>query len=788
MQRQSRFEGLILDIRCPTPNSVCRCSAGGGGVAERWFQVLQSDKTRWCRESQLQLQATAVRPRGNEAHDCGVCFPGDDCGACVVCLDKRKFGGPGTMRRGCLVWREWSSAEAAAAAKAAAAAQVIVAAGGPVEMTAAAETTAATVAVPAAVPAAAAAAAAAAVAVAAADMVGAAGKAAAGKVVCPPTVPHRRCCGSAGPRGSFCQLRLGHLGGCTFGLDHDSEPTDPVPPLPRGRDRRPAQAYCAEPAPAPRVLAAAARAAAPPRKKPLATVPGADGPVGAQAGVKAEVAATAGEAAAAAQLDCGRCAACLDKRKFGGRGTKRKGCLCLAGGSEEPKAAKRRRQPSASPPAEAERATAPRLQSEWLDEERTLCVRSCSWSLVESYLRGVRDRAMDDVDEHEEFNIDYIIRQLHGMRDGPGHREAHTLLQLHRHCPERRCPELAALPHRARVPVPIAGRACAVAGKQQAAPAPAREAAACEQELGSGLGSDRPCSPTMGEGTVVFNWEDMLSRGAVRTNKPAEPMASAEAARPAGPTSSSSSSSEPDESSEPADSASSISSPGGTVGAPLAPEVLGVTVATLRQSRRCATVEFRAVYLSPQLRRRQLARAMVHFALREAREQCLRHRCGHCGRPLWAAAQLDTMQARRERGRARREERGSEGKRGEERGSERERERGHRTHTRTNAHTHTHTHTHTHAHTRMTPLLPPIYQAWVVLPHCMQTSAGFWARVGFELGAEVDRKEAKMAVLRSVGSLKGDVDTWSHSLTGPDGSPAAQLEGEGTLCKCVHER
>ena len=155
VQRQSRFEGLILDIRCPTPNSVCRCSAGGGGVAERWFQVLESDKTRWCRESQLQLQATAVRPRGNMAHDCGVCFPGDDCGACVVCLDKRKFGGPGTMRRGCLVWREWSSVEAAAAAKAAAAAQVIVAAGGPVEMTAAAETTAATVAVPAAVPAAA---------------------------------------------------------------------------------------------------------------------------------------------------------------------------------------------------------------------------------------------------------------------------------------------------------------------------------------------------------------------------------------------------------------------------------------------------------------------------------------------------------------------------------------------------------------------------------------------------------------------------------------------------------
>lgn len=446
--------------------------------------------------------------------------------------------------------------------------------------------------------------------------------------------------------------------------------------------------------------------------------------------MKAEVAAAEGEAAAAAQLDCGRCAACLDKRKFGGRGTKRKGCLYLASGSEEPKVAKRRRQHSAPTPAEAERATAPPLQSEWLDVERTLCVRSCSWGLVESYLRGVRDRATDDVDEHEEFNIDYIIRQLHGMRDGPGHREAHTLLQLHRHCPEPHCPELAALPHRARVPVPIAGRqptagrACAIAGKQQAAAA-AREAAACEREFGFGSGLDRPCSPTMGEGTVVFNWEDMLSRGAVRTDKPAGPAATAHAARHAGSAGSStagpsSSSSEPDESSEPADSASSMSSPGGTVGAPPAPEVLGVTVATLRQSRRCATVEFRAVYLSPQLRRRQLARAMVHFAMREAREQCLRHRCGRCRRPLWAAAQLDTM------------------------------------------------------------------QAWVVLPHCMQTSAGFWARVGFELGAEVDKKEAKMAVLRSVGSLKGDVDSWSHSLTGP-GSPAARLEGDGTLCRCVHE-
>ena len=138
---------------------------------------------------------------------------------------------------------------------------------------------------------------------------------------------------------------------------------------------------------------------------------------------------------------------------------------------------------------------------------------------------------------------------------------------------------------------------------------------------------------------------------------------------------------------------------------------------------------------------------MVHFAMREAREQCLRHRCAHCQRPLWAAAQLDAMQAR-----------GGEGI----------------------------------ACTSCTCACNRYYsrclQAWVVLPHCMQTSAGFWARVGFELGAEVDKKEAKMAVLRSVGDLKGDVDGWSHSLTGPNGSPAARPEGgDGTLCMCVRK-
>ena len=40
-------------------------------------------------------------------------------------------------------------------------------------------------------------------------------------------------------------------------------------------------------------------------------------------------------------------------------------------------------------------------------------------------------------------------------------------------------------------------------------------------------------------------------------------------------------------------------------------------------------------------------------------------------------------------------------------------------------------------------------QARVTLPHCMQTSASFWAGVGFVLGNEVDKKEAKMAMLRA---------------------------------------
>ena len=138
------------------------------------------------------------------------------------------------------------------------------------------------------------------------------------------------------------------------------------------------------------------------------------------------------------------------------------------------------------------------------------------------------------------------------------------------------------------------------------------------------------------------------------------------------------------------------------------------------------TVEFRAVYLEPRMRRRRLANAMVHFALHEAREQCVRQRCRGCGAPAWAAAKLADM------------------------------------------------------------------QAWVVLPHCMQTSANFWAGVGFVLGSEVDPKEAKMAMLRSRRDLRGDVSSWTllmEEASSPHAAPAEasarrRADAAEAHCRC----
>jgi len=118
-----------------------------------------------------------------------------------------------------------------------------------------------------------------------------------------------------------------------------------------------------------------------------------------------------------------------------------------------------------------------------------------------------------------------------------------------------------------------------------------------------------------------------------------------------------------------------------------AAEPLGVLAATLRSSRRCPTVEFRAVYLSAHIRRRRLASAMVYLAMEMARL-------------VWREQWNQTLHV-------------------------------------------------------------DLMQAWVVLPHCMQTSAKFWEGVGFALGQEVDRKETKMAMLRHASGLVGDFTDWA---------------------------
>ena len=51
-------------------------------------------------------------------------------------------------------------------------------------------------------------------------------------------------------------------------------------------------------------------------------------------------------------------------------------------------------------------------------------------------------------------------------------------------------------------------------------------------------------------------------------------------------------------------------------------------------------------------------------------------------------------------------------------------------------------------------------KAFVVLPHCMQVSARFWSKVGFQLGEKVDAKEHKQATLRKKEDL-GAKPRWS---------------------------
>ena len=69
-----------------------------------------------------------------------------------------------------------------------------------------------------------------------------------------------------------------------------------------------------------------------------------------------------------------------------------------------------------------------------------------------------------------------------------------------------------------------------------------------------------------------------------------------------------------------------------------------------------------------------------------------------------------------------------------------------------------------------------LLQAWVLLPHCMQTSASFWARLGFQLGSEVDHKEHKQAMLRSVDELAGDMRSWRRHDRGSEGAVQSSPE------------
>lgn len=42
------------------------------------------------------------RKRGVRCMDCPACLRVDDCGACVFCKDKPKFGGPGVKKQACM--------------------------------------------------------------------------------------------------------------------------------------------------------------------------------------------------------------------------------------------------------------------------------------------------------------------------------------------------------------------------------------------------------------------------------------------------------------------------------------------------------------------------------------------------------------------------------------------------------------------------------------------------------------------------------------------------------------
>lgn len=210
---------------------------------------------------------------------------------------------------------------------------------------------------------------------------------------------------------------------------------------------------------------------------------------------------------------------------------------------------------------------------EWHHDTAALVVQSCSWDRVFEFLRLTRSACA--ADEHAEFNIDYIIRQIETMQDGPAADEAHVMLQLR---------------------------------------SASNHAGVRDHTTASGCRESSVLPASMAE-------------------------------------------------------------------------TLGVVAATVRMSRRLITLEFRAIYVLPRLRRQRLAEALVHFTLEDLRQQVLLGM-------QWTAHDLETM------------------------------------------------------------------VCFVTLPHCMQTSAQFWSRIGFEIGKAVDPREQKQATLRDSRCLKGCIAQW----------------------------
>ena len=206
---------------------------------------------------------------------------------------------------------------------------------------------------------------------------------------------------------------------------------------------------------------------------------------------------------------------------------------------------------------------------EWSSHDGELCARTCSWPRIDAFMCRMRSAETSSpgllplAADAREFNIDYIIRQLEVMRNGPLADEVHVLIQLQRGSPS-----------------------------QASTPAAAGDA-------------------------------------------------------------------------------------------------LGVCAATVRMSRRILTIEFKVVYVLPQMRNRALAKALVHFVLDDVRQQTL------AGGVSWQSHSLHAM------------------------------------------------------------------KCFVTLPHCMQTSAKFWASIGFELGQSVDAKDHKQATLPTVAHLKGNTEAWT---------------------------